>query len=47
MRKQSRFIKAIIATASEDHPPLPFQRGAPRKAMIARREAPKTLLKRA
>lgn len=40
--KQGRFIASITATAKAETPPLPFQRGAPRAAMIARRKAQAT-----
>lgn len=39
MPRKTRFITSAVATASGDMPALPFQRGAPRKAMIARRKA--------
>ena len=47
MKSQRRFIKSIVATAKAcENTRMPWERGAPRAAMIARREAPK-LLKRA
>jgi hypothetical protein len=39
MKPQRRFIASITATAKTNTPSLPFQRGAPRAAMIARRNA--------
>ena len=42
MKSKRRFVASITATAKSDMPSLPFQRGAPRAAMIARREALKT-----
>ncbi len=38
MKQQRRFIASITATAKADTPRLPFERGAPRAAMIARRD---------
>lgn len=39
MKQQRKFIASIIATAKAESPRLPFERGAPRAAMIARRQA--------
>ena len=39
MKQQRRFITSIVATAKAETPLLPFERGAPRAAMIARRRA--------
>jgi hypothetical protein len=39
MTPQRRFIASITATAKSGGPRLPFERGAPRSAMIARRKA--------
>ncbi|MBV7394938.1 hypothetical protein [Mameliella sediminis] len=38
MKPQRRFIASITATAKQGAPRLPFERGAPRAAMIARRD---------
>lgn len=38
MKQQRKFIASIIATAKAESPRLPFERGAPRAAMIARRQ---------
>ncbi|MGP6087721.1 hypothetical protein [Antarctobacter jejuensis] len=47
MKSQNRFIASITATAKTEIPRLPFERGAARAAMIARRisaqEKPQTL----
>lgn len=40
MKQQRRFIASITATAKSGAPRLPFERGAPRASMIARRKAP-------
>lgn len=37
--KPRRFILSIVTTAREGTPRLPFERGVPRAAMIARRKA--------
>ncbi|MFY1706355.1 hypothetical protein [Tritonibacter scottomollicae] len=37
MPAQSRFVKSIVATSKAQDIRLPWTRGAPRKAMIARR----------
>ncbi|SNS17396.1 hypothetical protein [Antarctobacter heliothermus] len=37
MKPQRRFVASIIATAKSGAPCLPFERGAPRAQMIARR----------
>lgn len=37
MKPQRRFIASITATAKAGAPRLPFERGTPRAAMIARR----------
>ena len=37
MKPQRRFIASITATAKQGAPRLPFERGTPRAAMIARR----------
>lgn len=39
MKAPRRFIVSIITTARTGAPRLPFERGAPRAAMIARRKA--------
>ncbi|ASP20199.1 hypothetical protein ANTHELSMS3_01502 [Antarctobacter heliothermus] len=39
MKPQRRFIASITATAKSGAPRLPFERGAPRAQMIARRMA--------
>lgn len=39
MTPKRRFIISIITTARNGAPRLPFERGAPRAAMIARRKA--------
>ena len=36
---KTRFIKSITETAKSSEVRLPFERGAPRAAMIARRKA--------
>ncbi|GGF60967.1 hypothetical protein SAMN05216376_10646 [Mameliella alba] len=38
MKSQRRFIASITETARKGAPRLPFERGAPRTAMIVRRE---------
>ncbi|MFW2544188.1 hypothetical protein ACN2XU_16255 [Primorskyibacter sp. 2E107] len=47
MKKPNRFIKSIVATARQEHPPMPWHRGAPRQAMIDRRMPAKPALKSA
>ncbi|WP_168797961.1 hypothetical protein [Pacificoceanicola onchidii] len=47
MKSQRRFIKSIIETAKQEHPPMPWQRGVVRKATIEKRAAPLPQLKRA
>lgn len=48
MKSQRRFIKSIVATAKAcEDKRMPWERGAPRAAMIERRKAPTVLLKRA
>ncbi|MDQ7070927.1 MAG: hypothetical protein Q9M48_09365 [Rhodobacterales bacterium] len=37
MKKNSRFIKSVIATAKSELPALPWQRGGHRAALIASR----------
>lgn len=39
MKPQSRFVRSIVTTAKSGAPRLPFDRGAPRARMIARRMA--------
>ena len=39
MSRSSKFVASIVASTKEDMPSLPFQRGAPRKAMFARIKA--------
>ncbi|SMX39154.1 hypothetical protein [Maliponia aquimaris] len=39
MKHPRRFIVSIVTTARTGAPRLPFERGAPRAAMIARRQA--------
>jgi len=41
MSRTSKFIASVVATSKEDMPALPFQRGAARKAMLARIKAEK------
>lgn len=38
MKPQRRFIASALKTAKSEMPQLPFQRGAQRKAFIAKRE---------
>ena len=47
MKKQSRFIKSVVATAKSTDVELPWARGTRRAAAIARREAQTPILKRA
>jgi hypothetical protein len=39
MSRSSKFIASVIAASKQEMPSLPFQRGAPRKAMFARIKA--------
>ncbi len=34
-----RFVASVVKTAAAGHPPLPWTRGAPRAAFIAKRSA--------
>ena len=47
MKKQSRFLKSVIATAKDARVELPWERGVRRAAAIARRKGPAADLKRA
>ncbi len=47
MKKQSRFIKSVVATSKSAEMELPWARGARREAAIARRKGQALILKRA
>lgn len=47
MKKQSRFLKSVIATAKDAQIRMPFERGATREAFIAKRKGITPALKSA
>ncbi len=47
MKKNKRFIQAVLSEAKTKTPKLPWERGARRAAFVAKRSAPQTRLKSA
>ncbi len=38
VQTRKRWIKSVIETAQQDTPPMPWQRGTPRAAFVAKRQ---------